>query len=219
MSKFEVVAVSKDVSLLETMRLENGEICRSERHLQRMRRSAAAFRYSWNDENVRGRLNAAGRDHPAGVWRLRLMLNSKGNPSVACVPYVEGLSRPWQLAFARRPVNANEPLLRHKTTSRVFYDSVRCDWPEMEDVLLWNHAGHVTESTIANIVVEIEGVRLTPDLRCGLLPGVAREELVERGEIVERVLSKADVRQASRLWLVNSLRGWVEGRLFSEGLV
>jgi para-aminobenzoate synthetase/4-amino-4-deoxychorismate lyase len=44
---------------------------------------------------------------------------------------------------------------------------------------------------------------------CGLLAGTLRGELLELGEIEERVITLADAQRASRLWFVNALRGWV----------
>jgi para-aminobenzoate synthetase/4-amino-4-deoxychorismate lyase len=40
----------------------------------------------------------------------------------------------------------------------------------MDDVLLWNERDEVTESTIANLVAEIDNSWWTPPLSCGLLP-------------------------------------------------
>ena len=51
-----------------------------------------------------------------------------------------------------------------------------------------------------------------PSLR-GLLGGTFRAEQLEAGTIQERVLTKADIASASRLWLINSVRGWVEAIL------
>ena len=54
-----------------------------------------------------------------------------------------------------------------------------------------------------------------PPLQCGLLGGTFREELLNRGEIEERVLSREDVLAARKIWFVNSVRGWVEVMLES----
>ena len=42
-----------------------------------------------------------------------------------------------------------------------------------------------------------------------LLPGTMRAELLERGEIVERVVTVEEVRAAEQIWLINSVRGWM----------
>ena len=65
----------------------------------------------------------------------------------------------------------------------------------------------MTESTVANVVVEIAGRRWTPPVACGLLAGTYRAELLERSEIRERVISVGELRAAARVWLVNSVQG------------
>jgi para-aminobenzoate synthetase/4-amino-4-deoxychorismate lyase len=51
---------------------------------------------------------------------------------------------------------------------------------------------------------------LTPQIGCGLLPGVLRGELVEAGAIREAILSLDDLHAADTIWLINSVRGWRE---------
>lgn len=113
------------------------------------------------------------------------------------------------VALAKRPVRSSDPFLFHKTTHREVYERQRALVSDAFDVLLWNELGELTEFTIGNVVLEIEGERWTPPIRAGLLGGVFREELLERGEIRERRLYKEDLGLASRVWLINSLREWV----------
>ena len=68
----------------------------------------------------------------------------------------------------------------------------------------------MTESTIANVVVELDGALYTPPATSPLLPGVFREELLRTGRIRERAILKAEAVSASRIWLVNSLREWID---------
>ncbi|HEY6508226.1 MAG TPA: aminotransferase class IV, partial [Vicinamibacterales bacterium] len=119
-------------------------------------------------------------------------------------------SGPWRVGFATHPVNDLDRFLRIKTTRRDVYDAARQSRPDLDDVLLWTAAGDVTESTMANVVVELDGARFTPPSSVALLPGVFRAELVAAGRIRERRLSKDDVATAPRLWLVNSLREWID---------
>jgi para-aminobenzoate synthetase/4-amino-4-deoxychorismate lyase len=110
-------------------------------------------------------------------------------------------------------VASGDWLLRHKTTNREVYNRARAARPDTDDVLLVNERGEITESTIANVVAEIDGVRVTPPVACGLLPGVFRAALLESGEVRERVLSRSDLAVAPRLWLINSLREWIPATL------
>ena len=74
-------------------------------------------------------------------------------------------------------------------------------------------AGRADRATIGNLVADIDGELLTPALDAGLLAGTMRAELLDRGEVSEAVLRREDLGCARRLWLVNSLRGWVPIRL------
>ena len=80
--------------------------------------------------------------------------------------------------------------------------------PDCDDVLLWNERGEVTESSIANLVVRIDGELVTPPVRCGLLAGTFRAELLERAEIVDRVIRVEELSRAESLFLINSVQGW-----------
>ena len=77
-------------------------------------------------------------------------------------------------------------------------------------MLLWNSDRELTESTIANVVVKLDGELVTPPVDCGLLPGVFRAELIERGEIRERVVTLEELSRAEEIFLVNSVRRWLE---------
>ena len=64
----------------------------------------------------------------------------------------------------------------------------------IDESCLWNRSGQVTEATTANVVVEVDGARVTPPVACGLLAGTFRAELLARGEIQERVVTLDDLR-------------------------
>jgi para-aminobenzoate synthetase/4-amino-4-deoxychorismate lyase len=117
------------------------------------------------------------------------------------------------VALCREPVDRRDPALFHKTTRRAPDERRRAERPDLFDVVLLNAEGEVTETTIGNLVVEIDGERLTPPLDAGLLPGVFRAHLLARGEVRERSLRPPDLSRARRIWLVNALRGWIEARL------
>ena len=85
-------------------------------------------------------------------------------------------------------------------------------------MILWNDEGEVTESCTANVVVEMEEGLVTPPLGCGLLPGTFRAELLERGGISEEVIRVDDLARCRRVWLINSVRKWMEAEVDSRGI-
>jgi para-aminobenzoate synthetase/4-amino-4-deoxychorismate lyase len=111
------------------------------------------------------------------------------------------------ITFARGSVDSSNPFLYHKTTHRLLYEELLGRSPGARDVLLFNEHGHVTESTIANVVVSVGGALFTPPVESGLLPGTLRAHLIEEGRLKERVMTREDVRKAEALYLINSVRG------------
>ena len=202
-------AVHDDASLFETMRLDDGVLVRRGAHVARLQASARLFAWPVDPERLATALDRVTADHPGGTWRVRLVLDRHGDVQVEAMPFVDE-PRPWRVCLAAHPVDSRSPLLYNKTTSRDVYDKARAAAPEADDVLLWNSRGEVTESCLANLVVELDGQRVTPPIACGLLPGVFRGHLLATGQVEERVVRVDDLSRASGIWLVNSLRGWID---------
>ena len=66
--------------------------------------------------------------------------------------------------------------------------------------MLFNKRGEVSEGSVCNIAVEIDGKErlATPAIRAGLLEGVKRNELVKSGELEERLITRSDLISAQR---------------------
>jgi len=202
-----------EFALLETMRLDQGRLRRLERHIARAAAAARDFDYAWNEAAVREALARVEASHAEGCWRARLLVSREGVPALECTPHDPSAEGRWRVGFAPEPIDERDPFILHKTTRRAVYDRARASRPDLDDVLLWNGRGEVTEATVGNVVAEIDGVRWTSPLHCGLLGGTFRGEQLDAGTIRERVLTPADVRSASRLWIINSVREWVDAML------
>ncbi len=205
-------AVPEDAVFFETLRLHGGRLVRRDAHVARLRDSAALFGWPADVERLQAALTTLALAHAEGTWRARLFLDRAGGIRTEAIPFTPGVRR-WRVAPAALPVDTRSPLLFNKTTSRAVYDEARASRPDLDDVLLWNGRGELTEGTVANLVVELDGRRVTPPVECGLLPGVFRQELLTRGEVEPRVVRVDELASASRLWLVNSLREWIEVEL------
>src|SRR3546814_8871369 len=96
-----------------------------------------------------------------------------------------------------------------KTSLRAAHDAARAESGAAE-VVFFDEPGFVTEGSWSNVFVERDGVLLTPPLSLGLLPGVLRAELIERGRAAESHLRVADL--AGGFFIGNSLRGLVPAR-------
>ncbi len=98
----------------------------------------------------------------------------------------------------------------HKTTRRDFYNEQLALRPDCDDIIFWNERGEITESTIANVVVRLDGQMFTPPVSCGLLAGTFRDHLLAEGEIKERVITIDEFKGAEELYLINSVRKWMK---------
>ncbi|HET9004491.1 MAG TPA: bifunctional anthranilate synthase component I family protein/class IV aminotransferase, partial [Gemmatimonadaceae bacterium] len=203
-----VTSATPSFELLETMRLTRDGYVRRERHLARLADSARYFGIPVDMHAVERALDVHARATSDFPRRVRLLVARDGTPRVEDRPLGGDATSatPQTMALATSPVSSADPFLFHKTTHRAVYDKHRAEHPDVFDVLLWNEKGELTEFTIGNVVVRLDGVDWTPPRECGLLAGTYRAELLERGEIRERRLRVEDLRRAEAVWLVNSLR-------------
>ena len=71
-----------------------------------------------------------------------------------------------------------------------------------------NERGEITETTVCNIVIEMEDRLHTPALQCGLLPGTFRSWLLAQKKIREKVILLEDLLACKKIYLINSVRQW-----------
>jgi len=108
-------------------------------------------------------------------------------------------------------IDADEPLLRYKTTYRPWYANAT-EWlatqPDVFDLLFINQHGELCEGSRSNVYIQQHGVWYTPPIDSGCLPGVLRSELLDHGKVKERTLTLDDLHHAEDIRLSNALRGW-----------
>ena len=193
--------------LLETMKwTPDGGFFLLDRHLHRLERSARYFDYPCSTPDTRRALDRAVATS-ASPLRVRVLLARDGTVRIECAP-LEPTTAPARLGIAPAPIDPTDVFLFHKTTNRTQYDQAKRASTGVDDVILWNPDGQVTESTLGNVVAEIGRRKVTPPVACGLLAGTFREQLLEEGVIEEGSITIDELRAASRVWLVNSVREW-----------
>lgn len=191
--------------LLETLAWTPGDgYALLNEHMDRLRQSAEYFEYRLDADEIEKALAAAvaGRGHPQ---RVRLLVNESGHPRTESYRLDEPRSI-VRACVARDPIDTSDVFLYHKTTRRRSYDARTC--PQCDDVILRNERDELTESTRSNLVVDLDGERLTPPVASGLLAGTFRARLLRDGSVHEGTLHPRDLVRARGIWLVNSVRGW-----------
>lgn len=194
--------------LLETLRWQPGVgFVLLARHLDRLAESAEYFLRPFDRAAALATLEAAVASAAGRVMVVRLLLDADGGLRASASPLAPS-SRRWRVALARGPVDTDDPFLYHKTTRREVYEAALREAPEVDEVLLWNAAGELTEGTRTNLAVEIDGTLWTPPVTSGLLAGCQRAEALARGRLREGVVRREDLASARRVYLLNSVRGW-----------
>ena len=178
-----------------------------EKHLNRISSSSRYFDYKLNEEELSETLTARARDFHSPK-RIRVLVDQEGQISIDAAE-LPALGQQYFVRLAERPIDTKDVFLYHKTTHRSVYELARGQSVDCDDVILFNQNGELTEFTIGNLVVELEGKRYTPPVSCGLLAGTFRAFLVQTGEVTEKVLDKNDLQRCTKLFMINSLRKWV----------
>jgi para-aminobenzoate synthetase/4-amino-4-deoxychorismate lyase len=205
-----------DFQLLETMLYIPGVgIHNLDRHVERLADSADYFGFALSVKDARRRVLAAADG--ADRSRIRLLLSRDGSVAVELSAPPAAPGRDVRLAVDLDPIDSGQPWFFHKTTRREPYVVRAARHPDADDVVMVNERGHVTETTVANIAARLDGLWLTPPTSDGCLPGVERARLIETGLLHERSLRPADLRAATGIALVSSLRGWRGGCLLAPG--
>jgi para-aminobenzoate synthetase / 4-amino-4-deoxychorismate lyase len=192
--------------LIETMLWtpEGGYFLR-EKHSVRMQDSAEYFGFQFSSEEFERQLEQLA-EHFNTPQRVRILLNKQGEFKTEAKDF-QSREKVFKVCLAEKSVDSSDVFLFHKTTQREMYPPIPKNFDE---VLLYNENSELTEFTIGNLVVEMNGELFTPPVSCGLLTGTFRSHLIETGKVSERVIHKNELEKCSKLFLVNSVRRWVE---------
>ena len=183
-------------------------------HLNRMANSAAYFGFDFDAAGARRALESLVRTLDGQRYRIRLLQPRDAAPTLEHEALRESATAPPALVgLAAHPIDPENPFLYHKTTRRDVYEQALRSVSGCDDVLLWNPDGFLTETTIANIVVDMGGERFTPPVNCGLLGGTYRQWMLDQGEIRERKIHMDELPRIHGLALINSVRGERPARL------
>ncbi len=225
-----------DFQLFETLlwRPDSGYWLLDE-HLQRLATGAHFFNFSCNVDTVYSRLSEEAATLSGSCHRVRLVLAKDGRISLTAIPcdapvLTELPKNPRQddisgcpiVEFSPSKVDAASAWQYHKTTMRTLYNAEyeQARRHGLLDYIFCNGDGEVTEGCITNIIIYKEGNYITPPVTSGLLPGVMRKYLLTDSTVplVEKVLTKQDVRSAEAIFVCNSVRGLVRVRLETKGV-
>jgi len=201
------------VDLFETILLQDsGSLLWFEEHLDRMESSAIDLGYPFTRANAKAAMNNHLGNHSMGPAIVRLILAPVGDLSVEVLPLTIIRDGPKRVVLSRFKTDPDDDLLRHKTTSRVRYDLELAKAREsgFVETLFTNMNGFLTEGAFTNVFIFRNSGWRTPDLKCGLLPGIWRQKYIKTSGAIEAELKLSDLAEAERVVIGNSVRGEME---------
>ncbi len=204
---------SGGADLIETMAFdpETG-IALLELHLARMKRSAAALGFEFDRHALRNQIQALVFELSEPT-KVRLLTSKGGASAIETGSMPQAFDGPAPAVALPNPLDPSDWRLSHKTSDRGFYvDALRAAKAHGgEEALLVREDGLVTEGSFTNVFVERDGMLLTPPASLGLLPGVLREYLIEKGQAREAELTLDDLIDGFQLG--NAVRGLFAAKL------
>lgn len=210
-----------EISLYETVRWEDDHgFWWLDRHLERLSGSAGYFGFEYDEDAIRSALTNESIGI-SGARRVRLELDRDGRVIIAVDPDELGPARWWPnpggdtatCAISTKPISSTSIYRFHKTTARRPYRERRAMHEGVDDVLLVNERGELTEATNRNVAVMCGGTWITPPLASGCLPGILRQVLIDEGELAVEVVRVEDLAGADAIALLGSVSGWQSARL------
>jgi 4-amino-4-deoxychorismate lyase len=205
-----VVMSAGRFDLIETMAFDPEQgLLLLDLHVARLDRSASALGFRFDRHALRNELQAA-TFALMETARVRALLGPDGEMAIEVR---EKLSWPRAIvpvSIQKRAAPSHDVRVNHKTTDRSIYaDALKAGGTA--EVLLVDAEGYLTEGTYSNLFVAQDDKLLTPPLSRGLLPGVLRQSLLDRGEAIEADLKPCDLE--GDFFIGNASRGMVAARL------
>lgn len=170
--------------------------------------SAEYFSFKFDEERLLNELDSIIEGLPAAPHVVNIEIARNGEMTLRTEESTED-RKAVTAALSNRPIDHDSPFLYHQTSHNV-YAGIETDTPGIDEIIFWNNRGEITETVSANIVVEIDGLQITPPVSCGLHPGAYRAKLLADGRFVERPVHTEELQDCTKVFLINSLVGWRE---------
>lgn len=224
--------------VFETMRLEKGQIPLVSLHFERLFSALDTLGFEPGPHFTREKLEKeifelATKNQHTQLARIRLMVfRGDGGLYEPGPLHTNYLMQSWALNESYQEINTNGLVLdifpdARKSTDRFsnlksanylpyILAALYARKNRLNDCLLLNTHERITDSTIANLFISIDGKFITPPLTEGCVAGVMRRYLLEKmpdwGFAVEEApISVADIEKADHAFLTNAVSGirWI----------
>ena len=190
--------------LLTTGRIHQGELTFLDKHVTRLREASRYFAYPYDEPKLLKELQEELAHLDINLdYRCRIALQKRTFHLV--ITELTDLPASYlQAQLTEQKLDLATPFTYFKTSQR--------DHLSQSDHEQIFHLpdGTLLETTIGNLVLEIEGQLYTPPAHLPLLDGIYRRHLLETQQVEEKLLTLNDLTDADRIYACNALRGLYE---------
>ena len=191
--------------LLTTGRIHQGELTFLEQHLTRLREASRYFAYPYNEPKLLNELQEQlARVDPSLDYHCRIALQKNGSFQLTITELTDLPASYLQAQLTEQKLDLATPFTYFKTSQRDHLGQ------SDHEQIFHLPDGSLLETTIGNLVLEIEGQLYTPPAHLPLLDGIYRRHLLETHQVEEKLLTLNDLIDADRIYACNALRGLYE---------
>jgi len=179
--------------LLETIKIEDGEVSNLSYHQARYDESRKALFNSTDRLDLSSLIQAPSK----GLYRCRILYNEKIH-SIEYIPY-----SPKEIHTLK--IVSSDLEYDHKYANRDALNKLLQLHTDIDDILIEKH-GYLTDTTIANIAFYDGKQWFTPEKP--LLKGTIRAKLLDEGFLHTRKIKKEDLKNYTQVALMNAMIGF-----------
>ena len=191
--------------LLTTGRIHKGELTFLEQHLTRLREASRYFAYPYDEPKLLKELQEELARLESNLdYRCRIALQKNGAFQLAITELTDLPASYLQAQLTEQKLDLATPFTYFKTSQRDHLSQSN------HEQIFHLPDGSLLETTIGNLVLEIEGQLYTPPAHLPLLDGIYRRHLLETQQVEEKLLTLNDLIDADRIYACNALRGLYE---------
>ena len=188
--------------LITTGKISQKHLLFKEEHIDRLRNAGRYFAYPFNPENLLQRIDAECQAcHVEKDYRLRISISKSGDIDLCCQELTPLSPAFCQAQLCLQERSLQTPFTYFKTTYRPHLTVAK------QEKIYHNENGELLETSIGNLILQIAGKLYTPPVNLGILPGIYRQHLLEKGKVEERVLTLKELAQAEAIYGCNAVRG------------
>ena len=191
--------------LLTTGRIHQGELTFLDQHLTRLREASRYFAYPYDESKLLKELQEELAHLESNLdYRCRIALQKNGTFHLVITELTDLPAGYLQAQLTEQKLDLATPFTYFKTSQRDHLNQ------SDHEQIFHLPDGTLLETTIGNLVLEIEGQLYTPPAHLPLLDGIYRRHLLETQQVEEKLLTLNDLTDADRIYACNALRGLYE---------